>query len=379
MVLTVTDLLTHAHTEGSSILRSWINDTTELWNLKRTLENELEDNYVNLCILIRMTHVNHDQKEVEARGGYSNKRQKKHNYNRMFLFADTTNTVFAIFCETDKQSRTATHYTGDIIGIGQPFVIIRPRYKEQCWKIDCPVLQTSLPWIPLKISILSKIPNILPHPPAEINEATSFLIHNKTVIFKSIELRGKGDISPPSCSSFLCDRKEPLKVNKCCCCFNRPVMGNLSPVVMESTVIIGHTDDIMIVHYNRSYRTTLLFLNNPETIGMLQPEDRIIQFRAYGKCVQECYTYINTNGGFTVGGYIQRGESIDQSDPTEKIASLRPTFHVTYLMPTNFSIRERPEYNILKFNYIPSTTESATVVSTVAAANDTSIASSKKN
>jgi hypothetical protein len=363
MALTVQDLVTNAHTEGSSILRSWVNKDTKIWNLKQTLEDQIEDNYVNLCILIRMTRVNHDQREVDARGGYPNKKQKKHNYNRMFLFADTgtTNTVFAIFCETDKQSRTATHYAGDIIGIGQPFIIIAPKYKEQCWKIDCPVLQTSLPWIPLKISIMSRIPEILPHPPAEINEATCFLIHNKTVIFKSIELRGKGDMEPPSCSSFLCDRKEPLKVNKCCCCFNRPVMGNLSPVVMESTVIVGHNDSI-IVHYHRSYRTTLLFINNPETIGMLQPEDRIIQFRAYGFCVQKCYTYINSNGGFTIGGYIQRGESVDQSDTTEKIASLRPTFHLTYIMPTDIHIRERPEYKVLKYNYVPCVAESGTVI-----------------
>jgi hypothetical protein len=54
--------------------------------------------------------------------------------------------------------------------------------------------------------------------------------------------------------------------------------------------------------------------------------------------VKDATKYINTNGGFTIAGYINRGKSMDASDINEKVASERILFHVTYCYPTNLTI-----------------------------------------
>jgi hypothetical protein len=61
--------------------------------------------------------------------------------------------------------------------------------------------------------------------------------------------------------------------------------------------------------------------------------------------------YINQNGGFTITGYITRGESPDVSKPNEKVVSERPTYQVSYAQPTDHAILNGydTDYNALKF------------------------------
>jgi hypothetical protein len=55
--------------------------------------------------------------------------------------------------------------------------------------------------------------------------------------------------------------------------------------------------------------------------------------------------------GFTITGYITRGESPDSSNPNEKVVSEHPTYHISYAQPTDHAIWNGydADYNTLKF------------------------------
>jgi hypothetical protein len=77
----------------------------------------------------------------------------------------------------------------------------------------------------------------------------------------------------------------------------------------------------------------------------------VAQVSTLRESIEKCYTYINQNGGFTVTGYITRGETPDVSNPNEKVVSERPTYHVSYTQPTNQAILNGYDMNnnALKF------------------------------
>lgn len=210
------------------------------------------------------------------------------------------------------------------------------------------IVATSVPFLPCNMNLLSQLPETNPRHPSEANETNSFLIHSQTMSFASVDLRGKGDINPPSCPSFLCDRKDPLRGNRSCGCFTHPTTGNLSPVVLECTVSNG---TMFKVPFCCSYRTTRMFVVNPESIGILQREERVCQVRKIRTAVKACAEYVNANGGWTICGTITRGEAQDVSDPHKKVASERVTFHLATIIPTNQAILKEQNYARLKYRY----------------------------
>jgi hypothetical protein len=83
----------------------------------------------------------------------------------------------------------------------------------------------------------------------------------------------------------------------------------------------------------------------------VQQQQRVAQVSTLRESIKKCYTYINQKGGFTITGYVTRGQSPDASNPNEKVVSEHPTYHVSYAQPTNYAILNGydTDYNALKF------------------------------
>ena len=345
-------ILQHVAKDANNLASAYLNNQTKFMYIKDVInDNDCLENYAVIVVLFKITHANHDHVEDPSKQGPFKKQKKC--YNHIFMFGDLLGNVCCVIGETDNQSRSSMHFCGDLIAIGQPFVLVEPKYDGSTLRKDMPVLQISNPFIPLADAILSSLPEVEPRPPSEANETSFFFLRNLKLLFVGAELRGKGDIKPPSCPSRLCDRMEPLKPSQSCGCFSHPA-GNVSSVVLESTIISESTNEIRTfkVMLNRSYRTTKLFLRNPESIALVPQQERINQVVAIHQKIKECSVFINSNGGFTVSGVITRGESPVESNPNEKVVSEHATYHVCYSQPTNLSLtKSNLEFTKLQYEY----------------------------
>jgi hypothetical protein len=194
---------------------------------------------------------------------------------------------------------------------------------------------------------------IAPKPPTLMKETTFFTLHGIKLRWVQISLRGKVDVYQPSCPSFLCDRKEPIKINHACGCFSHPGEGNFSPVVLEGAIISDDKDnggnEIFNVKNDRSCRTACMFVTRPDSMGMLQLLDRLSTTTGLRKSIEKCHKHVNKNGGFTVCGTIARGEIQDASDEQVKIASEKTACRICYSQPTKLGVLR--DANCLKLKF----------------------------
>jgi hypothetical protein len=68
------------------------------------------------------------------------------------------------------------------------------------------------------------------------------------------------------------------------------------------------------IHPDCSYRTTQMFINSPDSMGILQQTKQLAYTYNIRSSVKKCYQDINRHGEFTVCDSITRGEIQDASD-----------------------------------------------------------------
>lgn len=328
---------------------------TDLASIEDIVSEKYEENYILVCVLYKLVHKDHD-KQDEGGNPYS-KKQKK-GYNRIYQFGDGTGQTCCVMCENQENARTFMNLMVDVPAVGQCFVLIEPTAKiGQALRQDMPVLDVSTTFLPLKDEFMQLFPTVVPKPPTLANETTFFILHGVKLRWVQTELRGKGDVQPASCPSFLCDRQEPLRINHACGCFSHSTKGNFSPVVLEGTIISDDSKNEenkrFSVKNDRSYRTTCMFITRPDSIGILQKLDRLKLTTDLRASVKKCYEYINGHGGFTLCGTITRGEVQDASDENVMVASEKITYHVCYSQPTQLKLLHDIGYRKLKFIYSP--------------------------
>jgi hypothetical protein len=346
--MNINNIKTKVVKEAQYIAKHYLKDDTKIATIDEIVAETYEENYVLVCVMHRMVHKDHQKQED---GGNPYKKQKK-NYNRIYQFGDKTGQVCCIITEEQSIARALNNFLVDAPAIGQSFLLIEPTPGTgQTLRQDMPVLDVALPMLPLNDEFMENFPVVVPTPPSLANETTFFLLHNLKLRWVAVDMRGKGDVFLPSCTSFLCDRKEPLRTNHACGCFSHSAKGNLSPVVLEVTIIC----DEFTARKDRSYRTTRMFVRLPDSIGILQQAERLAHTTNIRKSVKKCYDFINSHGGFTVCESITRGEIQDSSETqAAKVASERVTYHVCYSQPTQLHILDTNEYKRLKFVYTPS-------------------------
>ena len=216
----------------------FLNESTVIATVPDILKDAYEENYILVGLLYKILHVNHDKTDMTNKTFYSQKKQKK-NYNRMFMFGSFDGTCFCVIAKNEKRAKAMMNVcTGNSIGVGQPFILIKP--KQVPWQYlrrDMPVLEISLPFLPLQTNITPLLSQQEIRAPNQAEETTFFFLHNVEARFVCCEIRGKGDVEPPSCSGLLCDRKEAEKICHACGCFNNPMLGNVSPIVLEYSLV----------------------------------------------------------------------------------------------------------------------------------------------
>jgi hypothetical protein len=324
-----------------------INDKTTIVSASDCIEPLDQENYVIIGVLNKILHANHDLSHDDNRGPFSKKAKK--NYNRIAYFGDVSPNAkganFAIKLPNEEESRNCFSFCRDMIGVGTLFIIWEPTPTGSALRLDMPFIETTQPIFPLQEFVYSLLDTTLPTVPSSANETSFFLLHGQSLKFIRTELRGKGDQKQPSCSGKLCDRKEVYKANNACGCFKAD--PNLSSGVIELSIISEHIN----VRNNRSLRLTDLLVKNADLLARLNPTERATHKEPLRLKVKDATTYINTNAGFTIAGYVNRGESMDASDQTEKVASEKVLFHVTYCYPTDLTIPTQEGFKTFIYNH----------------------------
>jgi len=352
--MNVSTILSNLTGEASIIAGHYLDsETTKISTIADIIERKYEENYVLVCVMHKMVHKDHDKQEEPA-NVFSKKAKKA--YNRIYQLGDINGQTCCIISESQEVAKRLINLLVDTSAIGRCFVLFEPTVRSgQSLRQDMPVFEINTTMLPLNDGFINNFPMAVPKAPTLANETTFFVLHGLKLRWVQTEVRGKGDIFPPSCPSYLCDRKEPQKVTNACGCFSHSLRGNLSPVVLEGTIISDDTssgsDKMFTVIRDRSFKTTLMFIESPDSLGISQHTDRLISTKGIRKSVEKCYKYINTNGGFTVCGSITRGEIQDASEAMAKIASEQTNYHICYSQPTQLSVLKDPEYKKLKFNY----------------------------
>ena len=98
-------------------------------------------------------------------------------------------------------------------------------------------------------------------------------------------------------------------------------------------------------------------MKNADLLARLNPTERSTHKDPLRLKVKNSTIYINNNGGFTVAGYMNRGESKDASDPNYQVASEKIVHHVTYCYPTNLAIPTQQGFKGLVYNHNTQETE----------------------
>lgn len=343
--------------EEARPLRTLLNDDMRVVTLKDVISNKLNEDFVLVGMLYRITHVRHDSQVVELTP-YAKRQKVGHgSYNRIFQFGGTDGSVFCCIFKDEATARIASMTCKERIGIGQWFAFVEPKFdKGATLKTDQPVLECPEQMLTLNDRFVNVIPNRPAVPPQEAKEERFFFYHNYDVALAGVALRGKGDVYKPACGGYLCDRSGDFKMNSACGCFDIPTAGKISSVVLEYRVVLDLPELDGGINSERSWRTTMAFVDAPETLGLMQPFERIQKRTQLRRAIKNCCNYIKTHGKFTVAGTMMRGEIVDQSDTNSRVASGHPTYHLCYLMPSNLDLLDTPEFTRLKYRNVDEVT-----------------------
>lgn len=338
--------------------RPWINscidDDTKILSVEELLmDTAPKENYIILGTMFDICHANRDRDvDTVNKNGYPTSKKVKKNYNRIYEFGNTDGTTFCIICDSETKGKAILAFWQGIC-IGQTFLLFEPKQvKDQTLRKDMPVLDVSNPITPLMDNVPTLLPAIPIREPNQSGEATFFLLQRQRVMFSGCEIRGAGDVAPPSCSGYACDRKDEENPAHACGCFRNMNIGKVSPIVLEYSADFTSKDKTISLSYLRSFRTTCLFIKNANTVGLnMKGANRIVQLKKLRAAIANCCEYINEHGGFTIAGTISKGMRKDLSDTNTLVLSDDCTYNVYFLMPTNMELLNDEDFETKRYVY----------------------------
>jgi hypothetical protein len=95
-----------------------------------------------------------------------------------------------------------------------------------------------------------------------------------------------------------------------------------------------------------SHKTTKLFIQQTALDNINLDKDDMAVQRQLRQSVNHAVEYINSNGGFTVVGWLRTGKVGDEGNPRGETdqSSLTNVVHLTYLMPSNLAVVDMAVY-----------------------------------
>ena len=333
---------------------SCLDNDTKILSIEELLMNTApKENYVVLGTMFDICHANRDRDDdTHNKNGYPTSKKVKKNYNRIYEFGNTDGTTFCIICESETKGKTILSFWQGIC-IGQNFLLFEPKQvKDQTLRKDMPVLDVSNPLVPLMDYVPTLLPAIQIREPNQSGEATFFLLQKQRIRLSGCEIRGAGDVAPPSCSGYACDRKDEEKPSHACGCFRNMNIGKVSPIVLEYSVDFIYKDKPISLSYLRSFRTTCLFIKNANTLGLnMKGGNRIVKLKEMRVAVALACEYINEHGGFTIAGTVSKGMRKDLSDPSSLVLSDESTYNLCFLMPSNMELMNQEEFQTQQYHH----------------------------
>jgi hypothetical protein len=301
-----------------------------------------------------------NRNNTSAAGASGNKLQKTGGsfagsklYDRLLTFADVSEPgkCFALVCAYQRDS-TAFFKLGARLqlGVGTAFLIREPLPSANTLGSSDSAISLLEYYnrnvIPLKdgVQYLPRSPLVVPR----AGETRYFCYHNVT----NIVING---VTPKKsiCGGQLCDRQQDPKTvdNKSFKCGCQYVNNRILPKVLGMRVTVPcettfHNDGMTVIPTFHSHKTTKLFIQQTALDNINLDKDDMAVQRQLRQSVNHAVEYINSNGGFTVVGWLRTGKVGDEGNPRGETdqSSLTNVVHLTYLMPSNLAVVDMAVY-----------------------------------
>ena len=252
----------------------------------------------------------------------------------------------------DEAARLMEYLRGEEYGVGSVCYLEEPssttKYLGGPKTQHIPILEDVKMILPLQVEDYSSLRTIeLGEASLEANESRGYLLHRKRIDVYKVDIVGA------FCFGSFCDRQDVGDPGtKNCGCFSRNPGGH--DRVFDMTVHFHgpFNGKMESVKNFRSYRTSKLFVRDMDTWDFLQQRkfEGLREFTQIRRdSVRQMVEYVNDHGGWTIAGWVRKGESRDASDVNnETYTSFDDSLHVTFLFPTTVSIKDTYEFKLLQ-------------------------------
>ena len=263
-------------------------------------------------------------------------------YNRYFYVADVTNPPYCAAIITRSGSET-NHLVSNTRGeqlVGMDFYIKEPNLSLKTLGEATPVLETSTrDLIPLVSNTVNLIPACHDLRPDDLQAGQGGYFVMKDT---KINLRRATLCTDTKCIGKQCDRQ---KRNGDCSCVYGTAQKNFVysfDVSFEVPITLHSSKKLTIPEY-RSLSTTALFFKDHSVreVSMQREENGQTFIRDKIKTMTQI---INQNGGWTIVGWMKRGETTDLGTGQDKVENVEVTMHLSCLRPTNPTATSQRDY-----------------------------------
>ena len=273
--------------------------------------------------------------------------QQLANYDRMIEFGDLSDPgrCFTVFLRDQSASRTMLKYFADIPALGTPCMIGSPDKAAGKTKAsDMPIVEGEFPYVPLcnethasfdLTLALPEVPMVIPDQPGELKY---FILHGQPVTMNRTKYIKTG----VSCTGRTCDRSMIPSTSKHCGCLHQGFDQCAS--VLQCTLVFDVPADVAAycvgeVSRFRSQRFTELVVSDNKNMQKTSEDDLNEHYLQLHSAMQALGGCVNDHGGWTIVGWMRRGEIHDKSTLGGTAESLETKLHVVRLSPTSAEIR----------------------------------------
>lgn len=300
--------------------------------------------------LIRIVSASNDNSKSQSYSYYqrgSSKNNKTGTYTRMFLFRqhESPDVFYIIENEEARNLWTRSPELRDsgALTIGTFITIVNPEPIVKLIGNDAPIIKTGLP------VVIRKAPTLfydVPMHTVESNDTKAFTLTGVHFELKFISIK-------KSCSGYLCDR-QILDAKQKCGCYT--LLNRSANAVCQLDILVkdNNDNDIFFAQDFSSYQFMSLFLVNgkfPTTVQVPTLQKFTITDNMTD-VFDDCFNYINNNGGFTIFGWYKRGEVNDQGNTENEqvnVDSGNLGIHMVHAIPARPLSRLNFEH--LKYNH----------------------------
>lgn len=241
-------------------------------------------------------------------------------YDRMIIIGEeNSRTCFVIIA--DSAMKSGNLFRNEAVSVGSYVAVVEPIYSEHCLGNDPsnPIINTTYSlqqYAPVVQNLINLDINLNPSGTAMYH----FTVRNIDLLFL------QGQFVSPTCSGFLCDRRNIKNSTMCAC-----VQKSSIPGWTIQARVIAEEDDLFGGVFFQSHAFAKLFCT-PAILR--QPVSSLVQ-RSLRDAILRVTTHVNNGGAWNVEGYVKSGvseENIAQTVQQVRICTIVPNCHIPHNM-----------------------------------------------